>query len=56
MKKPSTWEEGELGHPVSRRYIYGDLTLQVGGRLESETLKYGRYFSVYLILTAAPSS
>jgi hypothetical protein len=31
----------KLGHPVPRGYKYGDLTLHVWGRLESETVKYG---------------
>jgi hypothetical protein len=31
----------KLGHPVSGRYKYGDLVLQVGGSLEYKRVKYG---------------
>jgi hypothetical protein len=55
-EKTQCWQEGELGHPVSGGYIYGDLIPEVGGRLEPETVKYGQYFSIYLILPATPSS
>jgi hypothetical protein len=37
---PVPW--GITGHPVPGGYKYGELALQVGGSLESETVKYGQ--------------